>query len=333
MALERLPDTGPHGMGLIPSAPDQSDYQIESLFTSAGITVGAAPPSLKVTSMPPVLNQGQTVQCASFSASCLKAQQDLKETGKFYDFDEAALYYSVGGGTGGTSLKAILNGMLTAGFPVTGVADSAKDHKIAAYFRVTKDIETIKTAIAEFGPLHFGCHWYHSWSRPYTNGVLPDPDTYGGGHAWVGYGYTPDYLIARNSWGAGWGLGGDFLMPWWMVIGTAIFDIFKTVDAKTPVLFTRAQLNTNGINIRESAGVVGSTTLAPVYAHSVNGVVRRYSDNADLGHWIKPDPATTKFSLFKKGATHGIAPYPDEWAAIWCGYAYRAVARPLVTLS
>lgn len=100
-----------------------------------------------------------------------------------------------------------------------------------------------------------------------------------------------------------------------------------------PPAATRAILNGNGINIRESAGTIGSYTLAAVYASSASGVVRRRSDGADLGHWVKPGTQTTAFSLFKRGATHGLAPYPDQWAAVWCGSAYRAVARPLVTVS
>lgn len=120
---------------------------------------------------------------------------------------------------------------------------------------------------------------------------------------------------------------------YWIKEGTGITA--GSGSAPVPTVYKRAELNGNGINVRESAGRVGSYTLDAVYAVSVDGAVRRISDGADLGHWVRgdSDTATTAFTLFKRGAWHGIQPYPDQWAAVWCGNAYRAVARPLVTVS
>jgi C1A family cysteine protease len=50
------------------------------------------------------------------------------------------------------------------------------------------------------------------------DGIMPMPnmrkEQWEGGHAVTVFEYTPEGMWIRNSWGPGWGFGGNFFMPW-----------------------------------------------------------------------------------------------------------------------
>ncbi|MDQ6796742.1 MAG: hypothetical protein M3011_01745 [Actinomycetota bacterium] len=53
-----------------------------------------------------------------------------------------------------------------------------------------------------------------------------------GGHEVLAVGYLrdePDHALVRNSWGADWGIGGYFLMPWSYLLDANLASDFRTI--------------------------------------------------------------------------------------------------------
>jgi hypothetical protein len=159
------------------------------------------PASYTAPGMPPVLDQHATPMCVAFSSSAVKAWQDRRDQERFFDFDEATFFGQIGGTAQGAYLRAAMERMRSAGYPVAGVGDPA-NHRIAAYYAVPRDLATIKAAILDFGPIVVSTPWYRSWFHP-AKGVLPAADVAVGGHAIVAYGWDARGLRLRNSWGPG----------------------------------------------------------------------------------------------------------------------------------
>ena len=67
------------------------------------------------------------------------------------------------------------------------------------------------------GPVVLGTNWYSSMSRPDAQGIvrITANASIVGGHAYLLRGVNTRTALARcsNSWGDGWGLSGEFLMP------------------------------------------------------------------------------------------------------------------------
>lgn len=78
--------------------------------------------------------------------------------------------------------------------------------RIASYFNLGRNLDHWRAWLATNGPILTRLDVDETWNKAtVTNGVL---DTYKaggrGGHAVALVGYTPDYFIVRNSWGADW---------------------------------------------------------------------------------------------------------------------------------
>lgn len=75
---------------------------------------------------------------------------------------------------------------------------------------------TVEWALTQ-GPVVLGTNWYSSFMRPDADGILritPGAKNVGG-HAYLLRGVDTKRALARcsNSWGDGWGLSGEFLLP------------------------------------------------------------------------------------------------------------------------
>ena len=97
----------------------------------------------------------------------------------------------------------------------------AKDADAVAYLAVDQNLDQMRACLAGGFPFVFGFQVYDSFESAAvaTSGVVPMPspgERVLGGHAvlCVGYDDATRRFTVRNSWGAGWGLGGYFSIPY-----------------------------------------------------------------------------------------------------------------------
>ena len=99
----------------------------------------------------------------------------------------------------------------------------------AAAHRLTKSYKSVARSVNQFKRCSRTSRRSRSASRctrrssrtdVAKTGIVPMPapdEQQLGGHEVLAVGYLagePNYVLVRNSWGSGWGLGGYFLMPW-----------------------------------------------------------------------------------------------------------------------
>ena len=92
--------------------------------------------------------------------------------------------------------------------------------KVASYFRVCQ-LSDLKNSLAQGFPVIIGFTVYESFESPAvaSSGIVPypaDDEEMLGGHCVlvVGYDDRKQMVFVRNSWGTGWGLQGNFWMPY-----------------------------------------------------------------------------------------------------------------------
>jgi C1A family cysteine protease len=105
----------------------------------------------------------------------------------------------------------------------------ATKHRITEYARVEQSAYQIKTVLASGFPIVFGMSVYDSFlgDAVASTGVVPMPtaaESCQGGHAVLAVGYDDDKqaVLVRNSWGADWGLGGYFWLPYDYITNTGL---------------------------------------------------------------------------------------------------------------
>ena len=93
-------------------------------------------------------------------------------------------------------------------------------HLVTKYEAVEQDPRHIQTCLAAGNPIAFGFAVFSSFETQEVanTGIMPLPhltEECLGGHAvlMVGYDIAAQHYIVRNSWGANWGAGGYFYMP------------------------------------------------------------------------------------------------------------------------
>ena len=104
--------------------------------------------------------------------------------------------------------------------PPNSAYTAAKADIVKAYKRVAQGIIPMKTVLASGRPFVAGISVYDSFESDEVaqTGVVPMPDpseSLLGGHAvlCIGYDDDADTFLMRNSWGDGWGMGGNFTLP------------------------------------------------------------------------------------------------------------------------
>ena len=98
---------------------------------------------------------------------------------------------------------------------------AGKLHPAVAYSRVAQDLGLMKACLAAGYPFVFGFTVYESFESEEVahTGVAQLPsqgETSLGGHAVMAAGYDDgsERFLVRNSWGASWGMGGYFTLPY-----------------------------------------------------------------------------------------------------------------------
>ncbi len=197
-------DLTTYGLGALPDPPDERDYSVSALYASEGLVASVVLPTrYAAPGMPAVLDQHATPMCVAYSSSAMKAWQDRRDQARFFDFDEPRFFAEIGGTAAGAYVRAAMERMRTAGYPVTGSGDPGH-HRIAAYYTVPRDLAAIKAAIHDLGPIVVSTPWYRSWFHPIA-GVLPKPDTWSAGTRSSPTAGTPGACACATAGARDWG--------------------------------------------------------------------------------------------------------------------------------
>jgi C1A family cysteine protease len=105
---------------------------------------------------------------------------------------------------------------------------AAAEYKIGAYHRIP-DVNAARSVLASGYPVLLGFTAYTSFEDIGNEGVMPMPtmsEPVIGGHAVVirGYDDAREVFLVQNSWGAGWGAGGCFWMPYAFLQDTTLSE-------------------------------------------------------------------------------------------------------------
>lgn len=121
--------------------------------------------------------------------------------------------------------------------PSSACFKSAALHKIGSYHRILT-LDEMRSCLAEGFPFVFGFAVYESFESDTVaqTGVIemPGPDEKEvGGHAVCAVGYDDEQrrILVRNSWGADWGMGGYFTMPYDYISNANLADDMWTIRA------------------------------------------------------------------------------------------------------
>jgi hypothetical protein len=238
MTKHKKHEGGPPGFGkgLQPSPPDPNDLQLNDLLGAELLSTTTYPSVFTAYNPPPVLNQGTTPQCVAYSSASMKAWQDRRDNGVWYNFDKPLFFNYIGGTSNGANLRNAMVRMHDYGYPVV-TYNNQSAHKVKYYYAASLAHLALKAALMAYGPIVLGVHWYNSWINLYSNGQVPPPSGGSGGHAILCIGWYDGLGFRfRNSWGTGWGpKGGDCYIPA-RYLSTfdggklAAFEAWKTID-------------------------------------------------------------------------------------------------------
>jgi hypothetical protein len=323
----------PRGTGALRSPPDDRDLVVSAaqLERLAGATI--LPASYIVPSRPPITDQGPSPMCVAYSSAYEQNEQDQREHGRFYDFNESSFFWSIGGTINGAVMRYALDRMLAYGYPEQDSTPSPAKHKISGYFRIDQtDVSAMKRAIIEFGGILVLGQWFASWEFPVGNAaILPSPSGSVSGHAYWVIGWDDQgRAIAQQTWGSSWGDNGLFRIGWSYITRYG-WEAWKTADDLTLQKVAKARIRDTGITIRNWRVKREAYDLRPnsAWGRTRDNGIRRLSDGKVV---VEPWSKALRFGGFVRGAKHGIAPYPRGWAKLSINGVWRYVARPLVRM-
>jgi len=99
-----------------------------------------------------------------------------------------------------------------SGASVTGGAQAAKSlGHIVSYSWCLNGVSDVVAALRSHGPVVLGTNWLQSMFTPDASGRIHATGAVAGGHCYlaVGVDASGSLIEIRNSWGAGWGVGGN----------------------------------------------------------------------------------------------------------------------------
>lgn len=190
------------GTGYLPSVIDGTEYEFEKCK------------SLKIPEtynfleeMPPVLNQGSTNMCVTYSIAAhldWNINMDMFTPCKDNSIDKRGIYSAKSvSGDNGMTFKEAFNYI-----KYNGVKTDIGNVKIDYYAKIN-DLESLKQSIVVNGPCVGGMYCWNNYNEFWKKNTN---DKSMGGHAISIVGYNKDGLIIRNSWGTRWGNSGYYLL-------------------------------------------------------------------------------------------------------------------------
>lgn len=239
----------PRNYGWKPDVPDFRDFKLSASREDASLLPKTA--DLRAL-MPPVWDQGQLGSCTGHAIGAAIEFEQRKVHPK-WDFMPSRLfiYYNERNIEGtinsdaGAMIRTGIKTINTIGVcredlwtydetkftvkPPKAAYDNAVKHHALQYQRVPQTVDAMKRVIAGGNPFVFGFSVYESFESDTvaSSGIVPMPLTTEkliGGHAVCACGYDDNYLLVRNSWSSGWGIGGYFKFPWDYAVNSNLTD-------------------------------------------------------------------------------------------------------------
>lgn len=229
------------GYGWVPDNPDQRDYQ----YAAPDAVLRALPPWVDLRpACPPIYSQGRLGSCtANALAAAIQFDQMKQRRVPAFTASRLFLYYNTRALEGttdadsGSMIRDAIKSVAAQGVcpevmwrydpaafrrrPPGPCYQVAAWHKALRYHRLAQDLDQLKCCLASGYPFAFGFTVYESFERPQVAATgqapLPAPgETVVGSHAVLAVGYDDarQWFIARNSYGAGWGMCGYFTLPY-----------------------------------------------------------------------------------------------------------------------
>lgn len=244
----------PGHYGWIPDLPDARDrvFRLPRRI--------ALPPSVDLrAACPKVYDQGELGSCtANAIAAAIEFDQRKQRLAQPFTPSRLFIYYNERAleGTVSTDSGAMIrDGIKTvasqgacaepmwpyleqkfADRPPVPCYKAGKLHPAIEYSRVPQDLSLLKACLAAGYPFVFGFTVYESFESDAVahSGIAPLPqpeETVLGGHAVMAAGYddASGRLLVRNSWGASWGMGGYFTLPYGYLANANLADDFWTI--------------------------------------------------------------------------------------------------------
>ena len=241
-----------YNTGLVPSPPDSRDYIYKAIVQPVTQKV----PEECTTWMQyisPVKYQGDLGACVCFASTAAVEIFNSKEYGAPFDLSEQFLYDEAkkidGVEEEGTYFRAAFSVLRHKGVceevyqpyeaiypPINklenGGLKNAEKYKIVSYASVEADVESLKRAIYQTGPVLVGIHVWDSFVKTPESGIVAMPTgKRQGAHALALVGYTKDYFIAKNSWSPYWGKEGYCYISWDVWNAITLDEAWSIVDS------------------------------------------------------------------------------------------------------
>lgn len=244
------------GYGWIPDHPDHRDH----LYTAPLAALQPLPPWVDLRpACPPIYDQRPLGSCtANAVAAAVQFDRMKQHLARLFMPSRLFIYYNarVLQGTvdwdSGAMIRDTIKSVAAWGTcpeamwryevaafrlrPVDSCYEEGKRHKAVRYQSLAQDLNQMKGCLASGYPFAFGFTVYQSFESPQVarTGHVPLPgsaEAVTGSHAVlaVGYDEARQWFIARNSWGAGWGMGGYFTLPYSYLIQDSLASDFWTI--------------------------------------------------------------------------------------------------------
>jgi C1A family cysteine protease len=242
-----------------PSPPDSRDFKSTRHLT-APIEL---PTEFELNYKIPIYNQFSAGSCVG-NGSCEAFRYEAKELTGNYDFEPSRLFVywnarDIDGSTGedaGTYIRSGFKAMNKTGLcreklhpyddslssvikkPSPEAYSDGLKNVIVTYASVNQNENEIKGTLVSGAVVVFGFTVYNSFFGSWSNstGIMPLPkknEGIAGGHCVIvtGFSDSKKCFKCQNSWGADWGLGGSFWMPYSFLLDPNQADDFWAIQS------------------------------------------------------------------------------------------------------